>query len=132
MLIFSLGCSSDKTTISCGDLFSEYAEKPNNLIFIECSNGISQTLFNAEYRVSSEHSSETEQFLVNKYGLKKFNDYYHSMSLNEVFLEPKSLTQINSSYVLRIIISHKNIDLHEDNSSIGKEGFVVNVTIMEI
>ena len=133
LLILLLGCSSDNSTsISCGDLFSEYAEKPNNLIFIECSNGTGQTLINAKYRVSAEHSNEVEQALVEKYGLMKFSDYYHSMPLNVVYLEPKRLTKMNPFYVLRIVISHKNLDLHEDNRDIGKEGFVVNVSVMGI
>ncbi len=54
-----------------------------------------QILVNAEYRVSSKYAEEVEQFLVEKYGLMKFSDYYHAMPLNEVFLTPESLTKIN-------------------------------------
>ena len=133
ILLTDQGCSSDKKiTISCGDLFSEYSEKPDQLTFVKCSKGQGQILLDAEYRVSSQYAEAVEQFLVKKYGLMKFSDFYHSMPTNEVYLSPESLTKIQPYYVLRILISHKNLELHNDNNDSKTQEFLVNVMIMEI
>ena len=60
------------TEISCGDILSTYAKKPNDLKFIKCErpkNG--QTIIKATYRVKGKQSKGVENFLIENYGMGK-------------------------------------------------------------
>ena len=132
VLFLSLGCTAEKEkeVLSCGDLFSTYAEKPVKLDFMKCTKGTGQTLFDAKYTVSSENSHEVEKILVKQYGLMKFSDYYYSMPINEVFIRSKSLEEYDNNYTLLIIISNENFDFIHNKKM--DTGFTVNVKIMDI
>lgn len=138
VLLLSQGCTPDEpiskpqNALFCGDFFTKYADKPSKLHFVKCTTGQGQTLFDAEYVVSSEDSQEVENILVKQYGLMKFSDYYHSMPMNEVFLEPVSLKKIDPDYHLLIIINNDNFESLLIDSKTKNEGFTVNVKIMVI
>ena len=56
--------------VSCKDILSTYAEKPNGLEFIKCEKPKnSQTIIKATYRVNGKQSKEIEDFLVENYGM---------------------------------------------------------------
>ena len=102
--------------LSCGDLFAEYAEKPENIEFLKCTaleHDDRQKRMEAEYKVSKENSYEVEQFLVKRYGLMRFCDYSHAMPINEVHLDPKNLREIAPYYSLNIRVSHHTNSLKE-------------------
>ncbi|WP_298540899.1 DUF4952 domain-containing protein [uncultured Aquimarina sp.] len=56
--------------VSCNDILSTYAIKPNGLEFIKCVRPKnSQIKIKATYRVNSKQSKEIENFLVENYGM---------------------------------------------------------------
>ncbi len=71
--------SSDKVRLKtkdfkmpCGDLFSVYAQKPQELKFIKCERiKDSQTIVRATYKVAGTKSKAIEDFLVKTYGMGK-------------------------------------------------------------
>ena len=133
LLAFSQACTSKIER--CGDIFSKYAEKPEKLQFIECSKGESQAVYSAKYIASSENANEIEKFLVKKYKLIKFSDYYHSMPMNEVYHKSKSLIKLNPNYSLLINIEHPNFDSksHSKGETLRKSSsFTVHVSIVDI
>lgn len=128
-LVFLQACSSKAE--DCTDIFSKYASKPEKLQFLECTKGEGQVVYSAKYFASSEDSNEIEKFLVKKYKLMKFKDYYHSMPMNEVYITPKSLMKKNSNYSLLINIEHPNSQ-GEDGTPEKNSSFIVHVSIMDI
>lgn len=137
VIVIFQGCTP-ATKVSCGDLFSEYAEKPAKLKYLGCNKGTGQTVLEAKYRVSDEAASDVEQELVNRYGLMKYSDYYHAMPINDVGLRPNSLIETNPDYWLIIEIHEIDyktleLELHRDSDLSKKRiGFLVNVSIMLI
>jgi len=140
-LLFALaifqGCAP-ATKVSCGDLFSEYAEKPAKLEYLECNKGTGQTVFEAKYRVSDEAASDVEQELVKRYGFMKYSDYYHAMPQNLKYIESKKLLERNPDYSLSIHIIEIDyetleLELHRGGDlSKKRRSFLVNVKVMLI
>ncbi len=60
-----------RTVKECGDLLSQWAEKPNELEFLDCEPGEGQLIFKANYRVSGKQAHLVETFLRKKYGIGK-------------------------------------------------------------
>ncbi len=137
MLAIFQGCAPAEK-VSCGDLFSEYAEKPAKLKYLECDKGTGQTVLVAKYRVSDEAASEVEQELVKRYGLMKYSEYYHAMPFNEKSLRPEKLLEKDPDYWLIIEIYEIDyetleLELHRGGDLSKKRvGFLVNVSIMLI
>ena len=126
-------CSSVEKPELCGDLLTSYAEKPANLTFLKCKKGKGQTVVVANYSVSDQNANEVEDFLVKRYGLMKFSDYYHSMPMNEVYLSPKKLLEKNANYSLLIGIENKNMEKNPLNkTTIKNKSFLVYVKILDI
>lgn len=131
LLVFVLlqGCTKK---VICEDLFSRYAEKPTKLKFIKCAKGTGQVQFKATYSVSGSDADEVEKALVKRYKLIKFSDYYHSMPINKVHINPKKLLVIDSSYSLSIEITRIDYDELTNEIKELSNGFFVYVKVWAI
>jgi len=94
-------------SIECGDLFTKYGEKPEELEFITCKEGKGQSIVEAVYRVSSKESNKVEKYLIKKYGLGKLKwaccGWESENGKNGQFKNTE-LTKINADYYLEIIM----------------------------
>ena len=132
ILVLFQGCSAK---VSCGDLFSKYAQKPKKLKFVKCEEGTRQVLFKSSYRVFGDDVATVEKLLVEQYGLRKFSDYYHAMPENKVYITPQSLLKIDSNYTLSIEISLVDFDelaLNHIGQPMQVNEFIVYVKVWDI
>lgn len=136
ILLFS--CNSDR--LKCGDLLERYAERTQQIDFIECSKGDGQTILEARYNVKGKDSKEIEEFLVQKYGIGKLEFTccgWESSNGKNGHIDNEELKMINPNYVLEVSMSG-NAEKENENGAIfieldrTKIDFIITVKILNI
>jgi Domian of unknown function (DUF4952) len=126
--------------LKCGNLLEEYEGNPKNIEFLECSVGTGQTILEAKYIVSGEHSEEIEKFLIEKYAIGKLKFTccgWESINGQNGYVENEELKKMNSDYILEISMfgnaekenEEGEIYLERDRTKID---FYVTVKVLDV
>ncbi len=124
--------------LECGDLLNIYGEKPEQLTFVDCTEGAGQTILEARYSVAD--SEAVEAFLVENYGLEKLKFVccgWEPTGSRSGWIKNEKLLELNPNYVLSITMygnaEKKNSDgefvIETDRSNVE---FTVVVTLLDI